>query len=93
MSHEGAVPSCCGSEPPHPHRALMEGPGREHPQPLSGPRHTQSVVHPQLRLSGWALAAITSSAPWTPARNTIANTIGKARRMITPNFETTSVYR
>jgi len=92
VSHEGAVPSCCGSEPPQPHRALMEGPELEQPQPFSAPRQAQSVVHPHLWLLGAASAAITSSEPCTPARNTIANAIGTARMRIVLVFETTSIY-
>ena len=83
VSHEGAVPSCCGPEPPQPQRASIVNPGLSHPQPLSGPRQAHSVEHPQSWESGWGWAAIATSVPCTPARNTIARATGRILSIIT----------
>jgi len=83
VCHEDATPSCRRPEPPHPQRAFMVSSRRSQPQPLSGPRHSHSVEHPQSPQSGSGWAATRASEPWTPARNTIARAISSILSIIT----------
>jgi len=83
VCHEGAMPPCCGPDPPQPQRALMVNSGRLQSQPLSGPRHAQSVEQPQSWELSWAWAAIRASVPCRPTRNTIARATGSILSIIT----------